>query len=221
MEDPEVLKWKNGGPKFLDLLEKCFKGTIATGLSVLLPYQDPPLFEEEANNGEDLEDAADNPVNEGEGDSCEVRQDEVQPNTEPSSSNINLKTKRATNGQKKFGTAEKLQKSLDRILDGMDQDSSTTTTTRSKIDDPYINDKCLLMLNEVPNLVKGSHLYFLAVRILTNKENRIAFVHFMNNDREMTMDWLSTLTEEDIPHPCRWDVYLPDLVFAILICFDR
>jgi hypothetical protein len=39
------LKWKNGGPKFLDLLDKCFKGRVATGFSILKPYQDPPAFE--------------------------------------------------------------------------------------------------------------------------------------------------------------------------------
>lgn len=39
-EDPDILKWKHGGPKFIELLDKCFKGAIATGFSLYKPYED-------------------------------------------------------------------------------------------------------------------------------------------------------------------------------------
>ncbi|XP_004499412.1 L10-interacting MYB domain-containing protein-like [Cicer arietinum] len=29
-DDPEIMKWKNRGPKIIDLLEKCFSGEIST-----------------------------------------------------------------------------------------------------------------------------------------------------------------------------------------------
>ncbi|KAI5398658.1 hypothetical protein KIW84_064147 [Lathyrus oleraceus] len=39
-EDPNILKWKHGGPKFIDFLDKYFKGAIATGFSLYKPYED-------------------------------------------------------------------------------------------------------------------------------------------------------------------------------------
>ncbi|KAI5396116.1 hypothetical protein KIW84_062350 [Lathyrus oleraceus] len=39
-EDPNILKWKHGGPKFVELLDKCFKGAIATGFALYKPYED-------------------------------------------------------------------------------------------------------------------------------------------------------------------------------------
>ena len=121
-------------------------------------------------------------------------------NAVPSSSNMDLKKrKRVGKGEKRLGIAEKLQHSLDRIIDGMDQVSQTTITC-AKPDDPYSYDKCLSMLNDVLGLVKGSSQYFLAIRILANKENRMAFCHLMENDSLMTIGWLNTFTEADSPH---------------------
>ena len=200
-EDPDILKWKNGGPKFLELMDKCFKGTVATGFAVLMPYQDPPLHEEGNIHLEDIEDNENNPVNEDEGDNYEVHHG-VQPTTLPSSSNMSTKKRKKGKGDKKIGVAEKLQQSLDRLIDGVDQ-SSNTTVMGALPDDPYGYDKCLLMLNDVPGLEKGSSQYFLAMRILVKKENRMAFCHLMNNDREMTIGWLNTFTEDDIPRSRR------------------
>ena len=105
--------------------------------------------------------------------------------------------KKAGKREKKIVVAKKLQESLDRLI-GMDQ-SSNTTITGALPDDPYGYDKCLLMLNDVPGLEKGTSKYFLAMRILAKKENRIAFCHLMHNDRDLTIGWLDTFIEEDIP----------------------
>ena len=58
---------------------------------------------------------------------------------------------------------------------------------------------CFPLLNVVPNFMKRSHLYFLDVRILTIKDNWVTFLYFMENDREMTFDWLNTFTKTNIP----------------------
>ena len=84
----------------------------------------------------------------------------------------------------------------------MDQ-SSNTIITGALPDDPYGYDKCLLMLNDVPGLEKGTSKYFLALRILSKRENRIAFCHLMHNDYELINGWLDAFTEEDIPRSCR------------------
>ena len=153
-EDPDVLKWKNGGPKFLDLLDKCFKGRVATGISILKQYQDPPVFEvlgEEERVGFEGHENNLNIDNEGEDDSFEVGNN-VEVNATPTPSNIGLE-KRKNIGKGKMGTTEKLQRSLDRIVNGMNHKSPT-------LEDPCSYDKCLTMLDGIPSLVQGSHLYF-------------------------------------------------------------
>ncbi|KAH7689223.1 hypothetical protein IHE45_03G082600, partial [Dioscorea alata] len=40
-ENPEYLKWRNEGPKFLDMMEICFKDVVATGYMALVPYAEP------------------------------------------------------------------------------------------------------------------------------------------------------------------------------------
>ncbi|TKY64303.1 hypothetical protein E2542_SST14196 [Spatholobus suberectus] len=146
-----------------------------------MPYHDPPLYEEVNIDGEDIEGNEETLINESEADCFEIRNEE-QPNAAPSSSNINLKRKRVGKGEKKkIGTAERLQQSLDRVVFVLDW-VSNTTVTGSKLEDLYSYDKSLPMLNEVLNLLKGCHLYFVVVRILTVKENMVAFFYFMDND---------------------------------------
>jgi hypothetical protein len=184
------LKWKNGGPKFLDLLDKCFKGRVATGFSILKPYQDPPAFEvlgEEERVGFEGRENNLNIDNEGEDDSFEVGSS-VEVNATPTPSNIGLK-KRKNIGKGKMGTAEKLQRSLDRIVDGMNHKSPT-------FEDPCSYDKCLTMLDEIPSLVQGSHLYFFSMKLLAKKDNRTAFFHLMKKYPNMAFDWLCTFSEE-------------------------
>ena len=81
----------------------------------------------------------------------------------------------------------------------MDQ-SSNTIATGALLDDPYGYDKCLLMLNDVPSLKKGSSQYFSVMIILARKENKMALCHLMHNDRELTIGCLNTFIEKDISH---------------------
>ncbi|CAL5213349.1 unnamed protein product [Lathyrus oleraceus] len=83
-EDPNILKWKHGGPKFIDLLDKCFKGSIATGFALYKPYEDQlpcegseSVFEDGRENNTITED-------EGDANNFDVG-NEVQPNPTPSS----------------------------------------------------------------------------------------------------------------------------------------
>ncbi|CAL5207883.1 unnamed protein product [Lathyrus oleraceus] len=84
-EDPDILKWKHGGPKFVELLDKCFKGAIATGFALYKPYEDQlpcegskSVFEDGRENNTIIED-------EGDADNFDVG-NKVQPNPTPSSS---------------------------------------------------------------------------------------------------------------------------------------
>ena len=196
---------------------KCFNSIIATRFAGLMSSLDPPSDEEDSRGAdiednhttsidEDEEDIEDNHTSsvdeyedEDEEDSYEVG-DIMQPTMMPSSSNINSKKRKIMGkGEKKVGVTEKLQRSLDRVIDGMDKMSHFVTAIRE--DDPCSYEKCLSMLDEVPGLIQGTYLYFLAARILAHKENRIAFYHFMQNKREMTIGWLQTFSAKDIPRP--------------------
>ncbi|CAL5215242.1 unnamed protein product [Lathyrus oleraceus] len=188
-EDPDILKWKHGGPKFVELLDKCFKGAIATGFALYKPYEDQfpcegsqSVFEGGRENNTITED-------EGDADNFDVG-NEVQPNPTPSSS----KKRKVLGKGEKIGATEKLQRSLDRILDGFGP------SQQGLPEDNISYAKCLKMLDEIPSLVKGSHLHFKAVRILANKENRTAFSYFMNTSTaDMALDWIDTCPEKKYP----------------------
>ncbi|KAF7827271.1 L10-interacting MYB domain-containing protein-like isoform X2 [Senna tora] len=48
-ENPEYLKFKYEGPRFLYMLETCSKDVVATGYAALTPYEDLTSYER-ANN---------------------------------------------------------------------------------------------------------------------------------------------------------------------------
>ncbi|XP_039146888.1 L10-interacting MYB domain-containing protein-like [Dioscorea cayenensis subsp. rotundata] len=48
-ENPEYLKWRNEGPKFLDMMEVFFKDVV-TGYMALVPYAEPSSENEVSNN---------------------------------------------------------------------------------------------------------------------------------------------------------------------------
>jgi hypothetical protein len=188
-EDPEILKWKNGGPKFLTLLEKCFTGTVATGFALYKPYEDQPPCEGSETPFEDSRETRENNTITEDGaeeDSLEVG-NEVQPNPTPSSS----KKRKYSGKGEKAGTTEKLQRSLDRLINGLDP------SQQGLPEDNISYATCLKMLDQIPSLVKGSHLHFKAVRMLGNKEHRTAFAYFMNTTTaDMALDWIDTLHEK-------------------------
>lgn len=84
--------------------------------------------------------------NEGDADNFDVGY-EVQPNPTPSSSK---KRKVLGKGEKIWAT-EKLQRSLDRILDGFGP------SQQGLPEDNISYGKCFKMLDEIPSLVKGSY----------------------------------------------------------------
>ncbi|KAH7670580.1 Myb/SANT-like domain-containing protein [Dioscorea alata] len=49
-ENPKYLKWRNEGPKFLDMMEICFKDVVAIGYMALVPYADPSTDNEVSNH---------------------------------------------------------------------------------------------------------------------------------------------------------------------------
>ena len=79
------------------LQEKCFRGTIATGFTVLMPYQDLPL-DEGNDHGVDIEDNQPNTIDDDDEDSDEVG-DNTQPSMVPSS--LNVKKREEENGKRR------------------------------------------------------------------------------------------------------------------------
>jgi len=83
----------------LDLLEKCFKSTIANGFSVLIPYQDPPTYKSPNVNGEDNAMHGETQFHEGGANDYQGGNEDVNeepPNViMPSPSNVNAKRKMA------------------------------------------------------------------------------------------------------------------------------
>ncbi|KAI9070907.1 hypothetical protein K1719_047128 [Acacia pycnantha] len=126
-EDPKYLNWKEQGPKFLSLMETCFKDVVATGYVVFKPRKQilPPeeAMDNEPNNDSDL-------ANEGVGEG-DTEEHPLDHNQRP------RKRKRGRKGEKRQGIADKLQHSLDRILENMDQVSQTAN-------DPFSMSRCLL-----------------------------------------------------------------------------
>ncbi|XP_058741513.1 uncharacterized protein LOC131613892 [Vicia villosa] len=137
LEDLDILKWKHGGPKFIDLLDKCFMGAIATGFALYKPYEDQlPCEGSESLFGDGHEN---NTINKEEGDtnSFDVGK-EVQANPTPSSS----KKRKILGKGEKIGTTKKLQRSLDGILDGFGPSQQALP------EDNISYAKCLKMLDE-------------------------------------------------------------------------
>ncbi|KAF7827418.1 L10-interacting MYB domain-containing protein [Senna tora] len=99
------------------------------------------------------------------------------------------KKKRGEKVDKRSGVAEKLQQSLNHILGEIDE-MSKIMMTKSSIDDPCSMTNSLKLLNEVSGLEIGSSQFFPTSRIMSKKQNREAFVHFMQNYLELTLSWL-------------------------------
>ncbi|XP_050897621.1 uncharacterized protein LOC127104478 [Lathyrus oleraceus] len=133
-EDPNILKWKHGGPKFIDLLDKCFKGATTIGFALYKPYEDQLPCE---GSESVFEDGRENSIiTEDEGDAYNFDVgNEVQPNPTPSSS----KKRKVLGKGEKIRPTEKLQRSFDRILDGM-CDNSNKSLGESSDDSSYESD---------------------------------------------------------------------------------
>ena len=127
----------------------------------------------------------------GEGDTEEHPSDH---NQRPSVRNNDpRKRKRGRKGEKRQGIADKLQHSLNRILENIDQVSQP-----SSANDHFSMSRCLLLLKDVPGLMKGSSTYMLASRIFFKKQNREAFVHYMENEPELALSFLKMFEVEDV-----------------------
>ncbi|KAH7658116.1 hypothetical protein IHE45_17G065200 [Dioscorea alata] len=97
-ENLEYLKWRNEGPKFLDMMEICFKDMVAIGYMALVPYADPSTDNEVSNH--DVQ----NDMNERETNADNFHVDE------------------------KKSATDKLQESFDRLISGMDNMSRSTSS---------------------------------------------------------------------------------------------
>ncbi|KAF7831727.1 protein ANTAGONIST OF LIKE HETEROCHROMATIN PROTEIN 1-like [Senna tora] len=99
--------------------------------------------------------------------------------------NDQRKRKRGGKVDRRSGISEKLQESLNHIIGGIDE-MSKTMMTKSNIDDPCSVTNCLKLLDKVLGLEIGSPQFFLASRVMSKKQNRETFVHFMQNYPKMS-----------------------------------
>ncbi|KAI9085539.1 hypothetical protein K1719_032382 [Acacia pycnantha] len=195
-ENSKYLNWKEQDPKFLSLMEKCFKDVVATGYAVFMPHEHI-LSPEKTIKDEPINDSDHALEDEGVGEG-NTEEHPMDHNHRPSVRNNDpRKRKRGRKGEKRQGIADKLQHSLDRILENIDQMSQTTGPT-SSANDHFSMSRCLLLLKDVPGLVKGSPKYMLASRIFIKKQNREAFIHYMENEPELALSYLSMFEVKDV-----------------------
>ncbi|KAJ0961465.1 hypothetical protein J5N97_000083 [Dioscorea zingiberensis] len=181
-ENPEYLKWRNEGPKFLEMMEICFKDVVATGYMAMVPYAEPSTDNEEANQN-----AYTQGMNEVEVDADnfdEYSDSPEQYNATPREENLathDKKRQRTSRRERRKSANEQLQESFDRLLSGMDN-MSRASSARVENDDRYSINKCVNLMDIVPGLERGSPQYFLAVRLFAKKAHREAFVSLVEVD---------------------------------------
>ncbi|XP_039130861.1 L10-interacting MYB domain-containing protein-like [Dioscorea cayenensis subsp. rotundata] len=150
VENPEYLKWRNEGPKFLDMMEICFKDVVAIGYMALVPYADPSTDNEVSN------DDVHNEMNERETDADNFHVDGATPeqcNDTPraETSTAQDKKRRKTTRKERKSATDKLQELFDRLISGMDN-MSRSTTSKAEDEDPYSIGKCVDLLDMMPGI---------------------------------------------------------------------
>ncbi|XP_039123327.1 L10-interacting MYB domain-containing protein-like [Dioscorea cayenensis subsp. rotundata] len=195
-ENSEYLKWRNEGPKFLDMTEICFKDVVAIGYMALMPYADPSTDNEVSN------DDVHNEMNERGTDADNFHVDGATPEqcndiTRAEISIAQDKKRRKTTRKERKSATDKLQESFDRLISGMDN-MSRSTTSKAEDEDPYSIGKCVDLLDMMPGVERGSPEYYLMVRMFARKTYKETFVHLMNRDPSLAKGWLSTFNMDNI-----------------------
>ncbi|KAJ0972408.1 hypothetical protein J5N97_020367 [Dioscorea zingiberensis] len=188
---------RNEGPKFLDLMEICFKDVVATGYMALVPYADPSTDNKVSNQNvytqmNEVEVDGDN--FDDDGDSPEQHNDT--PRGETSTTQVKKRQKMSRRERKKSAN-EKLHESFDRLITGMDN-MSRISNARVENDDRCSINKCMELLDTVPGLERGSLQFFLMLRLLPKKSYRELFVSLMGMDPSLVIGWLSTFSMDNI-----------------------
>ncbi|KAI9086272.1 hypothetical protein K1719_031726 [Acacia pycnantha] len=139
----------------------------ATGYVVFMPRKQI-LSPKEAMDDEPINDNDHALEDEGVGEG-DTEEHPLDHNQRPSVQNNDpRKRKRGRKGEKRQGIVDKLQHSLDRILENIDQMSQTSNAN------DHFSMRCLLLLKDVPGLVKGRPTYMLTSPIFFKKQNREA-----------------------------------------------
>ncbi|XP_073037105.1 uncharacterized protein [Primulina eburnea] len=152
-ENPEYAKFRLRGPKNLDLLEKIFKGSIATGYAAIAPSEDQPIhnnFNDDTNDWNVLLDGefqSDVYIN--------VESHEFMENSTMRADNSmqEKKRKRRESGEKRGPIVTRLADQLDRVLQEFETQKSIHETPK---DDPCSIENCLEILRSLPDMVVGS-----------------------------------------------------------------
>ncbi|KAH7670508.1 Myb/SANT-like domain-containing protein, partial [Dioscorea alata] len=134
-ENPEYLKWRNEGPKFLDMMEICFKDVVAIGYMALVPYADPSTDNEVSNHD------VHHDMNDRDTDADNFHVDSATPeecNDTPraKTSTAQDKKRRKTSLKERKSATDKLQESFNRLISGMDN-MSRSTRSKAENEDLY------------------------------------------------------------------------------------
>ncbi|KAH7663353.1 Myb/SANT-like domain-containing protein [Dioscorea alata] len=171
-ENPEYLKWRNEGPKFLDMMEICFKDVVATGYMALVPYADPSTDNEVSNQ--------------------DVHNDMNERDTDADNFHVHDATPEECNDTPRAETST--------VHDKKRRKSSRKERKRSKVEneDLYSIGKCVDLLDMMPGVERGSLEYYLMIRMFARKTYRETFVHLMDRDPSLAKGWMNTFNLDNI-----------------------
>lgn len=174
-ENPEADKFREHGLKFLPEMEFLYKGIVATGFAAYAPSEDSRASEG-LNTGAD--DDIDNVTE------MEVNENEIGVTTRATSSRENRQRKRGRE-EKRVGVAAKISAQLDCVIDQFESNSN------EYVNDAFSIDACVDKLKNLPGLELGSDLFFMGIRLMSKRANRLAFVHL--GDPTLQLGWIKLL----------------------------
>ncbi|KAJ1400014.1 putative L10-interacting MYB domain-containing protein-like [Sesbania bispinosa] len=175
-ECPDVAKFRDQGLKFKHEMEFLFKGTVATGFAAYAPSEDSRESEGRSIGVEETTDDDDETE-------IEVNETKVGVTTQATSPATDLRQrKRGRQCEKRVGAATKLSSQLDRVIDNFESSSGGAAN------DPTSIGSCIEKLKNLPGLELGSDLFYIGIRLMNKRANRLAFIHL--GEPALQLGWL-------------------------------
>ncbi|KAJ1382946.1 putative L10-interacting MYB domain-containing protein-like [Sesbania bispinosa] len=92
--------------------------------------------------------------------------------------------KRGRECEKRVGAATKLSSQLDRVIDNFESSSGEAAN------DPTSIGSCIEKLKNLPGLELGSDLFYIGIRLMNKRANRLAFIHL--GEPALQLGWLQS-----------------------------
>ncbi|KAJ1417745.1 Myb/SANT-like domain [Sesbania bispinosa] len=184
-ECPDVANFRDQGLKFKHEMEFLFKGTVASGFTAYVPSEDSRESEGCSIGVEETTDDIDDETK------AEVNETEVGVTTQATSPATNLRPrKRGRECEKRVEAATKLSSQLDRVIDNFESSSGGAAN------DPTSIGSCIEKLKNLPGLELGSDLFYIGIRLMNKRANRLAFIHL--GEPALQLGWLQSHSWADV-----------------------